>query len=158
MALRLVVSDVFIDDELTNESGVEVEGLAGSAEPFLFILPAAGRRALLAMSELLTYEATWIEIENGRQVRHALDDRQEAIIAATRDGLMEFEQVNLIVTALNEIRDAIQALTAEAADDDSTMETIADGIGLIDPRLALLLEGVDAIETLLGGDWVPGGE
>lgn len=120
-------------------------------EPFLFVMPHAGRHLLLAIADRLEWEASF------RGFDYSYDDWDElqAIVADTHKGLMEMEQVNLIVTALNEIRDAIQALTAEAADDDSTMETIADGIGLIDPRLGLLLEGVNAIEDLLGGSWEP---
>lgn len=118
MTTRLVISDIFQDD------GANEEGLAGSAEPFLFILPAAGRRALLSLSELLTYEATWVElVGNGRATtRIPLTDRQKAIIDATRDGLMEVEQVNLIVAKLEEIREELellrQAQEAEQIEDD----------------------------------------
>lgn len=148
MTVRLVVSEIFKDDN---------QGL-DSSEPFLFVLPAAGRRALLSLSELLTWEATWIEVDpaSGRQIRTPLTDRQQAIIDATRDGLMEFEQVNLIVAKLEEIRQEIELLRSASTNDDTTLELIATGVGALDPRLALLLEGVDAIENLMGGSWTPG--
>lgn len=102
MTVRLVVSEIFKDDN---------QGL-DSSEPFLFVLPAAGRRALLSLSELLTWEATWIEVDpaSGRQIRTPLTDRQQAIIDATRDGLMEFEQVNLITSKLDELITALDDL------------------------------------------------
>lgn len=140
MAVRLVVSDIFKDDE---------EGF-DSSEPFLFILPAAGRRALLSMAELLTWDSTWVEIaEWGGQGRTPLTDRQKAIVDATIDGLMEFEQVNEITAKLEEIRQAIEGQTPEQLGDN--IDALTGVLALLDPRLAVLIQILDGIEDVLGG-------
>lgn len=139
MADRLVVADIFRDD---------TEGL-DSSEPFLFMLPAAGRRALLSLSERLLWDATWIRIEEGQQYREPLSDRQKAIMAATRGGLMEVEQVNKITEKLEEIRQAIEGQTPEELGDN--IDALTSVLALLDPRLATLITILDSIDDVLGG-------
>lgn len=146
MTVRLIVSDIFRDD---------IEG-SDSSEPFLFILPAAGRRALLSISEQLDYAASWVELnKHGGMERIPLSDRQRAIIDATRDGLLEFEQVNEIVEKLEEIRAELELLRGATTGDDYMLDLIATGVGAIDPRLGILIEAVNAVENIMGGSWEP---
>jgi hypothetical protein len=122
-------------------------------EPFLFVLPHAGRHLLLALAQRLEWKATYSDKSHG--YNYSDWDELQAIVAATHAGLMEMEQVNLIVAKLEEIRQELELLRG-ATGDTEALDLIADGVGLLDPRLNMLLQGLDAIENLMGGSWVPG--
>lgn len=97
MTFRLEIDKVF-----------EASEPAGWQVPMLFVLPESGRRALLSLSEWLTYEAVWIR--DG--ARRPLSDQQEAIIEQTISALMEQEHVNRITEQLALLVDAVNNLDA----------------------------------------------
>lgn len=124
-------------------------------EPFLFILPHAGRHLLLAIADRLEWQASFRDFG----YNFADWDELQDIVAETHHGLMEMEQVNLIVAKLEEIRQELE-LMRQATQDTSEFDAL-DAIGVavtaIDPRLGVLLEAVNAIEDLMGGSWNPPG-
>lgn len=132
MAVRLVRDAIF------DNSGLP------AGEPLLFCLPNSGARALLSISEVLTYEATWIDADGNRV---ALTDEQVAFVDWTRAGLMEIEQVNEITAVLEEIRDEL-SLIRQAEQDTGEHDAIRDAIlaflAGIDPELGALV-------AILGG-------
>lgn len=110
------------------------------AEPVLVIIPHAGRHLLLALAERLEWRATY----SGFGYDYEDWDYLQSIVAETQSGLTIMEQVNLILAMLEEIRDAIQALTPGEID----LEPVVDVIAPIAPELGAL----GAILEVLGGD------
>ncbi len=120
-------------------------------EPFLFVIPHYGRHLLLALADRLEWEASFRDFGYDFSDWDYLQD----IVAETHAGLMEMEQVNLIVAKLEEIRQEIQLLRESQSTGDNSLSDLVDVLSLLDPRVAALTQAVDAIETVLGGDYEP---
>jgi hypothetical protein len=112
-------------------------------EPFLFVLPHAGRHLLLAIAERLEWRATYNDKQHGYDF--ADWDELQALVAATHAGLMEMEQVNLIVAKLEEIREELELIRqaqqqiANAAQNEENLEDDLQDIAQYASLIATIL-------------------
>lgn len=99
--------------------------------PFLFVLPHAGRHLLMAIMDVLRWEATY------RYKLHGYDysdwDELQAIVEATHYGLMDGEEVNQIADAITYLADTLAAnmpnLNLEGVDMGNVQQVVNLGCG-----------------------------